>query len=251
MKRGLDKDPGSQPFSLKEYEKETNGFRAASGPQRVGIELSRLGYMAFLAYFRLPWRTLFRSRLSDDSNPLFRVAPAISEEHIKHCRVFANRYDMISSFEPGKKWAEIGTFEGKFAREILDRCSPAELHVIDRSLALARSKDYIRENGSVRFHEGNSATVLSFFPDGFFDYIYLDAGHDLFNMAQDAMQAKKKLKPDGTLIFDGYMIVSHVTLAVYGIVPVVHSLCRDDGWEMTALALNYKAYFNVALRRRI
>jgi ubiquinone/menaquinone biosynthesis C-methylase UbiE len=215
--------------------------------------LSYPAYMAFVLYFQKPWRWLFGARLADQkdqSGALLYLAPPLQADHVRNCRVFANRYDMLASFDKNRRWAEVGTFEGKFAREILDRCQPSELHVIDISMALARDQGHISEGNGVQFHEGDSAGVLASFPDNHFDYIYVDARHDLFGVARDVDQAVKKLKQDGTLVFNDYILLSHVELSVFGIVPVVNSLCNDDGWEMTALAMHYKMYCDVALRRR-
>jgi predicted O-methyltransferase YrrM len=239
-------------FSLARFKQDTQDFTSLPAPRRWGMQISYPAYVAYVLFLRTPWRRLIGPRLSEDkSNAMLYFAPPLRDEHVRNCRVFGDRHNMLLSFEKHRKWAEVGTFEGKFAREIFDRCQPSELHVIDISMEHARTHNHISElEAGVKFHEGDSATILATFPDAYFDYIYIDANHSLFDVARDVDQATKKLKSDGTLIFNDYIFISHADLTVYGIVPVVNALCNDEGWEFSAFALHYQMYCDVALRRR-
>jgi hypothetical protein len=248
-------DPNNRNvFSIERFAAETQGFQLNPGPKQRGMLISKLEYLVFLLLFRKPWRLLYRARLTDQcdqTKPLLYLAPSLQEGHVRNCRVFASRYAMLESFDKGRIWAEVGTFEGRFAAAILEHCRPAHLHVIDVDLTLARQQRHVEESSGVTFHEGSSHKVLAAFPDEYFDYIYIDAAHDLFNVARDAELAVKKIKPEGTIVFNDYILLSHVELSVFGVVPVVNALCNYNGWEMVAFAMHPKLYCDVALRRRI
>jgi predicted O-methyltransferase YrrM len=180
---------------------------------------------------------------------LFVVPKALRDEHVKECRLYADRIAMLRSFRKGGVWVEVGTAAGAFAGQILEICQPRELHLIDVDFNLVRKDKHVSESDRVTFHQGFSWDVLQSFPDDYFDFIYIDANHDLYAVAKDTSAGMKKLNQDGVLIFNDYIIFSHVDMCPMGVVPVVNALCNDDGWVMVALALQNKMYCDVALRR--
>jgi len=91
--------------------------------------------------------------------------------------------------------------------------------------------------------------LLAQFPNGFFDWIYVDADHRYEAVARDATVAARKLKPGGTLVFNDYTMWSPIEGIPYGVPQVVHELCLADGWEFVYLALDPQGYFDVAIRR--
>ena len=88
---------------------------------------------------------------------------------------------------------------------------------------------------NVELHEGLSDRVLCAFPDHYFDWVYIDAGHHYEAVRSDATNAAHKVKPDGLLIFNDYIIWSHLEGCAYGVVTVVNEMCRNEGWEMRGL----------------
>lgn len=239
-------------FSLERYKAATEGFSAPGKTNRFGIQLGGLGHLGYYAA-RRAWGSLFQKRLADASdatNPLFAVPAALSDDHVSASRLFANRHAMIASLDKNLVWAEVGTWEGAFARDILATCAPSELHLFDLDFARTVEKGYIRESDTVRFHKGASAEMLASFPDAYFDVIYIDGDHALIGVCRDADVALRKIKPNGALIFNDYIAFSHLELFPYGTVPVVNSLCHDHGWGLAGFALHPKMYCDVMLRRR-
>src|SRR5262245_18557958 len=75
----------------------------------------------------------------DDDPPFWgegRVheAPELREEHVRHCAVVPERTALIERLPKRGVVAEVGTSQGEFAREILRRADPRELHLIDHLL---------------------------------------------------------------------------------------------------------------------
>ena len=238
-------------FNLTAYKHATQSLTTFDRIQRSGLELGPIQFLLYRIFAR-GWRNFFKHRTSDASdlvNPLFAVPAALGDEHVRNCRMFANRRSMLMSLEKRGVWVEVGTYEGAFAREIKNICDPRELHLIDIDFSRVRDKHYVEETEVIKFHQGLSADILSSFPDAYFDYIYIDADHDLWAVARDVEAAKPKLKSDGWLIFNDYIYFSHTDMAPYGIVPVVNALCVEENWEMVAFALQFKMYCDVAIRR--
>lgn len=109
--------------------------------------------------------------------------------------------------------AEIGVLMGAFSNEILRRCEPRELHLID---PWAPSEEQIfagvpREvwNGiydgicrwavdkPVTVHRGLSADVLATFPDDYLDWSYIDGNHAYPFVVRDLDLCWRKTKLGG------------------------------------------------------
>src|SRR5262245_17597798 len=65
---------------------------------------------------------------------LLRPAPQLGTEHVQRCVVLPDRIALLEQLPKGGVVAEVGTLHGEFAREILRRVEPRELHVIDHEI---------------------------------------------------------------------------------------------------------------------
>jgi hypothetical protein len=126
--------------------------------------------------------------------------------------------------------AEIGVWKGHFSAEILRVVEPRKLHLIDpwayqeeygRALfggglagsqafmddvydhVIARFRNEI-ESGTVEVHREFSAEAAAQFPDGYFDFVYVDGNHVYEYVRQDLISYLPKLKIGGLLAGDDY-----------------------------------------------
>lgn len=238
-------------FSLSDYKQRTKNLTSFSASDVTGLYVSGPERWVFTGLSRL-WRAFFKPRMGAGcaaDTPLLAAPPNLRPEHVEGCKVFASRYSMIESMEKQQVWAEVGTFEGEFARLLVELCEPSELHVFDLDFSRVAKAGHIFETGTVKFRQGDSAERLKEYPDAYFDCIYLDGGHDLSAVARDVDVARSKLKRNGLLLFNDYIAYSHVDQLPFGIVPVVNSLCIEDGWRIESFALDANMYCDVALRR--
>ena len=142
----------------------------------------------------------------------FRPAPGLEWSHLRECRVVPNRVELVKVCLPkGGVVAEVGTDHGDFAQIILQFSEPAEFHVIDITLANFRREIFASaiQAGTVRLHQSDSVEALRRFPDGYFDWIYIDAQHTYEGVKRDIGEAKRAVKQDGLLVFNDYMFWSH------------------------------------------
>ncbi len=175
------------------------------------------------------------------------AAPQLQETHLRNCQVIAERHTLLEHLPKRAVVAEVGVAYGDFSREILVRTQPKELHLIDLEQHWA---DRFADRGDqVVNHLGDASEQLAKFPNGYFDWIYIDADHRYEMVKRDTQIAKHKVKPDGLLVFNDYTIFDAFLSQPYGVPKTVHELCREENWEMTHLALEATGFFDVVLRR--
>jgi hypothetical protein len=200
--------------------------------------------------------------------------PALSDEHISYgARLFAERTSALVVLPTGGRVAELGVGFGDFSQELLSHLKPASFHAYDtfpwrdsddlwgrpaRDTLQGRThREFYEErfalelaNGTLELFEGDSTTMLAEAPDDFYDVIYVDAEHTYDAVSADAAVATRKLRSDGFLVFNDYIIYDHFGRMSYGIVPVVNQLCVEDGWVVAYLALHSEMFCDICLRRR-
>lgn len=189
-------------------------------------------------------------------------------------RLFATRHSMVDHFAPafhGGIIAEVGVMFGDFSPFLIDTCKPETFVAID--IFEAHHAPYIWDRPSnevfqgqthrefyqgrmarygdiVRLEEGDSANCLARFPDETFDMIYVDAAHDYESVKRDTMQAIRKLKANGILIFNDYIRYSHYDNQYYGVIPVVNDVVSSQGFQIVGFALQADMYCDIAIQRR-
>jgi spermidine synthase len=106
----------------------------------------------------------------------------------------------------------------------------ARHHLIDISLAKFRRDVFAPaiQAGTMRLHESDSVEALRCFPDGYFDWIYIDANHCYEGVKRDIDKAKRAVKRDGLLVFNDYAFWSHREFMAYGVVQAVNELCLSE-----------------------
>jgi len=62
------------------------------------------------------------------------VPPMLEDRHLANCRVLASRDSVIGLMPRGGRIAEVGVLARDFSRVLLDKSSPAELHLVDLDL---------------------------------------------------------------------------------------------------------------------
>jgi hypothetical protein len=145
----------------------------------------------------------------------------------------SNRREFLLEMLPKKSvCAEIGVHKGDFSAQILRVVDPQELHLVDpwkyedsdtyknawyggttrggqtemddRYQAVHLRFEPDIRSGRVKIHRGYSGNVLNEFPDGYFDWIYIDGNHLYEFVRQDLQLSLKKTKPGGYITGDDY-----------------------------------------------
>jgi predicted O-methyltransferase YrrM len=110
----------------------------------------------------------------------------LSPEHVVSGRLLPDRMALLDTLPKNMTIAEIGVANGDFSAEILARCRPKRLHLVDawHTDRYAQGEAYIRSrfaaeisNSLVVLNKGLSTEVLREFDDSTFDFVYIDTDH--------------------------------------------------------------------------
>ncbi|MEO5335779.1 MAG: class I SAM-dependent methyltransferase [Magnetospirillum sp. WYHS-4] len=180
----------------------------------------------------------------------------------------ASREDLMFLMPKGGQVAEIGVARGDFSRRILDAAEPGRLHLIDpwthqdredyrndpsnwseeegdalhRSIQVRFAKEV--GAGQVAVHRGFSGDVVSRFPDGSLDWIYIDGLHSYEGVKADLDAFAPKIKPDGFILGHDYAKHEEAQAMGFGVVEAVDEFVRTQGWAFLALsAERYPTFF--------
>ncbi|MCB8880465.1 class I SAM-dependent methyltransferase [Acidisoma cellulosilytica] len=210
----------------------------------------------------------------DASTSILPAPHQLDQRHVEGAKLFANRQAMIKGLgiPVDGVIAEVGVALGDFSEFLIDTLKPRTFVAMDLwqlhehqtvwgrpaaevfgGLTQAQFfEERFRDRGDlIRLESGESAESLWRQADESFDMIYVDAGHDYENARKDAEAALAKIKRDGTIIFNDYIMYDHLAHSSYGVVHVVNQLVVEQGWSVVGFALAPQMFCDIALRRKI
>jgi hypothetical protein len=196
---------------------------------------------------------VIKSHVDDE---LFILPNDLTADHLADCILLPDRFQLIEKLPKHGKVAEVGTQTGEFAKHIMTTNDPQELHLFDKSFdqpAYPFDHSYFSEAiaaGRAVLHQGDSSTLLGAMPDGYFDWIYVDADHSFEGVSRDIAQATRKIKHHGLLVFDDYTIYSPLERIQYGVQRAVNDLILKENFKIIYFALSVRGYPDVCLRRK-
>lgn len=205
---------------------------------RVELAIRRALPESLKQYWRL-------ARLATRSDEPF--APAIPQSQLEGCQLLSDRIEMLRRLPQGGVVAEIGTYKGNFARDILDIMQPARLHLADVTFSLCRAD--VLADPRVQRHEGLSVTFLQSCADASFDMIYVDADHGYEAVCADIAAAFPKVKPGGYLAFNDFARIIRRGFGVLGVQRAVSEFAVASGWPVAYFCLEEEALYDIVLRR--
>jgi hypothetical protein len=173
---------------------------------------------------------------------------------VRGAELFASREALLARARRNAICAEIGVATGLFSGYLLRATTPAKLHLIDLDFGPLLPLEAGLETGiaeeRVELHQGDSAQILTTFPDRYFDWVYVDGDHSLEGVRRDIAALLPRLKADGVLYFNDYTKYSPLERLEYGVMEAVNELCLEQGMRLVGLALHGMGYFDVAVARR-
>lgn len=202
-----------------------------------------------------------------------RDFPELSAKHVSGAKLYANRFDLVADLQIKESplIAEIGVALGTFSKFMIERFKPKQFHAFDLFQihqdatlwgkptsevldGLTHLEFYQRamlnSPSLVVTHAGLSGNTLQKIPDSFFDLIYVDAAHAYDEVKEDAKLSSRKLKHDGIIIFNDYIMYDPFVKAEYGIVPVVNEMVVNQGWKVIGFALQKDMFCDIAIQRQ-
>jgi Methyltransferase domain len=195
-----------------------------------GVSLGSARWLSFNAMQRIRRRLGGGNRGSHPANEPEGV-PAVESARCDSGDDSVARSALLELMPRGARCAEVGVWRGDFSERILRDTAPRELHLVDPWLFMpsypeswygglsatsqadmdeifaALSTRFDREvsEGVVIIHRLRSVDAAREFPDGFFDWLYLDADHTFEAASADLARFWPKVRPDGYLTGDDYL----------------------------------------------
>ena len=198
--------------------------------------------------------------------------PPLKAEHTEGARLFADRVDALQMLPKNGRIAEIGVARGDFSRRMIDLLEPVKFDAFDvfrlheagffwgkdaseHFNNLSQREFYERRfeteitSGHIEIFEGDGATRMTERPNAYYDIIYVDGNHSYKNVLRDAVASAPKLKQEGILVFNDYVLQDCHTGEIYGVVPVVNEFCVERGWKIVYFVLQRNMFCDIALKR--
>jgi hypothetical protein len=165
--------------------------------------------------------------------------------------LWEKRYHMVRDWLPkGGVGIELGVARGNFSKVLLEHARPRKLHLVDlwtgcpytteaererdwqkvqesRRREVYRKMAYLVEKGKVQIHEMSTLDAAPLFPDGHFDWVFVDADHTYEGCLADADAYLPKLRVGGYMMFHDYLDRPR-----YGVVRAVDELAQRDCFEV-------------------
>jgi hypothetical protein len=196
--------------------------------------------------------------------------PSLTEQHLVSAKLFPSRNELIESLGcvNGGVIAEVGVALGDFSELLIEKLKPSRFVAFDnfemdnwadvwgvskgkafRGLSHVEFyKQRFQDRPQVEIEPGDSGQTLPRYADHTFDMIYIDANHTYEAVKADTEIAKKKIKRDGVLMFNDYMMYDHNAHFAYGVVQAVNELVVAEGWRVIGLGLNPQMSCDIAIK---
>ena len=199
------------------------------------------------------------------------TGPPIRPEQMADCLTLPDRWCALKYMPRNAVTAEVGVAYGGFSRVILKELSPKKFYAVDvfsikpgevefwgedRLLrANMTHYEYYRKNfekeiaaGKVEMRQGLSFDELWKFDDNYFDYVYLDAGHDYESVRKDILALEHKVKHNGFIQFNDYIPYSYLEGYPYGVVQAVNEFLRRGKHMVKYYCLHPYGYDDIVVQ---
>ena len=162
-------------------------------------------------------------------------------EHVKRCLVVPDREFILDALPKGLVAAEVGVACGDFTKQILRRCQPSVLYLVDSwateryAEGLTRIRSELRgsiSRGDVIVKQGLSNAVLPTLPDNSLDFVYLDTDHSYETTAAELLHSSTKLRDGGRLAGHDYCVGNIAKPWAYGVIEAVGEFCNKYDWGL-------------------
>lgn len=178
---------------------------------------------------------------------------SLSSINIKNAKLIENRIKQLQVLPKHGVVAEIGVFNGDYSKLILKYNKPSKLYLIDinqnytEKLKLKFKKEI--DQGQVVVINKSSFTAHNDFRDGYFDWVYIDGGHDYNSVSKDCNNFESKIKHDGYMVHNDYILYDHIQNIYYGTMHAINEFCLENNWEIIYYSLSTNDFKDVSLRR--
>jgi hypothetical protein len=187
----------------------------------------------------------------------------------RDAKLFLNRGNVFSCFPKINSYLEVGVLAGDYSDIVIQQLSPKEISLLDlfncedealqnrfdRSSHLDFIKNKYANNANIEIISGNShQKMLEMVAEGRrYDYIYIDANHQVAGVYGDLLLASSLLSDDGVIGLNDFVMFFWSLGKDCGTIDAVsHFLKNFDNWEIFAYSINASEgyYSDIYLRKK-
>lgn len=186
----------------------------------------------------------------------------LMESNLKNCRLLSDRLKLLDcikqDFKSEINFAEIGVAFGDYSEEILYRCAPKKLFLIDawlgdryeKGLDSVKSK-FMNEilDGKVEIMRGYSTEKLQEIENNTLDVVYIDTVHDYKVTWKELLLCKDKVKEHGYIAGHDYVKYNHMSKLYYGVYDAVNRFAVQYGYEFVYITMEQEGLHSFCLRK--
>jgi hypothetical protein len=179
-------------------------------------------------------------------------------EHVRRCAVLPDREAILDALPKGLVVAEVGVAYGDFTKQILKRCRPSVLYLVD-SWATERYEEGLEAirsefedaivRGEIIVRSGLSTAVLPTLPDDTLDFVYIDTDHSYETTAAELRQSAAKMRKGGRIAGHDYCVGNIAKPWAYGVIEAVGEFCNKYDWGFEYISLDFDGHSTFSLRR--
>jgi hypothetical protein len=186
-------------------------------------------------------------------------SPSLTDLHLRNTKIVPDRSAMLNLLPKNAVVAELGVDEGLFSKEIIQKCEPKKLHLIDAwdskqytiekmEITKQNLKKELMDN-TIYFHQGFSFVELEKLEDNYFDWVYIDTDHSYETTKKELNICLKKIKTDGLITGHDYVTRCYNNFTRYGVVEAVNEFCLENNWEFIYLTHENNRHISYAIRK--
>ncbi len=178
--------------------------------------------------------------------------------HTQSCVVLPDRNVMLDHMPKAARVAEVGVAFGDFSKQILARCAPQRLYLVDAwtSERYAAGLDLIQEafaaeiaEGKISIHRGLSTEVLGDFAPDSLDWVYIDTNHSYKTTLAELELCENIVVPGGRIAGHDFCTGNVIDAVPYGVVEAVTRFCKDYNWQFEFLTVESRGHFSFCIKR--
>lgn len=173
---------------------------------------------------------------------------SLHNENIENCKLLDNRITFLEKFPKGMIMAEVGSFKGDYAQQILEICKPTKLYLVDAwegerweqyyQVVMDRFEEQIA-TGLVEIRRGYSTDILTTFDDGELDWVYIDTIHDYKTTHRELELCLQKVKENGFICGHDYTYYNISSRLDYGVWAAVNEFMINHKYSLSYMTMEH------------
>lgn len=172
------------------------------------------------------------------------ISSTLTGASMKKIVSLPSRVDFLRQMPKDSICAELGVSNGGFSQVVLNVAKPKKLHLIDcwdqpwnnGPTKYEKVSQRYCDREDVEIHRMTTKDAASTFPDQYFDWIYIDAGHQYEDILQDLLLYRDKVKDSGFVLGHDFACLSSLGKGTTGVMRAVLDVIQNGLYTMIAMS---------------